>query len=80
MALDATLREALLRLTPEEKAEASRLLDASSNDDRREGIAAPNKFSMREWLDEAREVREMFEREGVKIDAVAEVRAVRDEI
>lgn len=80
MALDATLRETLLRLTPEEKAEASQLLHDLEARERLETEELPAKLSMREWLQEAGKVRQMFEREGVTIDSVAEIRAVRDEI
>lgn len=66
MALDATLREKLLGLTAEEKAEVRRLL---SNDE-----------DEPEWLRAVRRVQAASVREGVWIDAVAEVRAARDEM
>ncbi|RYG29347.1 hypothetical protein EON81_26870 [bacterium] len=67
MALDAALRETLLRLTPEEKAEVRRLIDSAEE-------IEPD------WIRKMREAREAFAREGVMIDTVAEVRAIRDEI
>ena len=75
MALDATLRESILRLSPEEKAEVLRLIDDL---DRAEASQAP-KLTMAQWLEQARAVREMMAEDGGRIDAVAEVRAIRDE-
>ena len=66
MALDATLRERLLGLTPEEKAEVRRLLG--------EVTEKPDGFEATLRAQEA------AAREGVWIDAVDEVRAARDEM
>lgn len=67
MALDTALRETILRLTPEEKEEVLRLVEP---DEGRE----PN------WVRKMRKAQELFAREGVMIDTVAEVRAIRGEI
>lgn len=71
MALDAAFRERILRLSAEEKAEVQRLLDEHG---------ATTDSAMGRWLAEAQELQDTYARDGIEIDAVAEVRAARDEI
>jgi len=71
MALNERLKEEILALSDEQKAEVRRLIDEPAK-------VHPNP-EMQAWLERAAAFRKELDSKGIHFDAVEEIRKIRDE-